>query len=447
MNTQVVCYHSVDEFLSNLKEFDVSSNPYGSYAYLSVFLKYHPSRNFYFFDIFEDGKKIAIVPFECSIDSKLFNVKYFRFVGYMKATNYEQYICRDEDMEKVHRIFIDFLEKQDYKVLINYYDINSASPLYKILKESELKKSANQLYVCPCLRFTDDFDEFFKGAFPAAKKRTELKKFQRKLTELGNLKMVNINDEVSYKQNIVYIDQIYRVHSERFADVYATSFFGSPTMRPYYSELIETLMKDSKGFLSLLVLDDITIAFILCLTNGEVLVDWIPAFDPSFSKYSLGIVQYKMLFEDLCSSKYNYKVFDYSKGSSVYKRKWAKEETWNYQYIVSLKGQNLFSACIYIFERNRFRFKCYLRRKGVLKKAKLMIGKVLAWRKKDFNLNTDIERRFSEEPAQQTFNYGSIINNPVNVREDVLNSLYNGVKLLSIQQEGDKIVITYSKQP
>ena len=101
MNTQVVCYHSVDEFLGNLKKFDVSSNPYGSFAYLSVFLKYHPDKKYFFFDIFEDGKKIAIVPFECSIISKLFNVRYFRFVGYMKATNYEQYICRDEDMEKV----------------------------------------------------------------------------------------------------------------------------------------------------------------------------------------------------------------------------------------------------------------------------------------------------------------------------------------------------------
>lgn len=446
MNTQVVCYHSVDEFLSNLKDFDVSSNPYGSYAYLSVFLKYHPGKKFYFFDIFEAGKKIAIVPFECSINSKLFNVRYFRFVGYMKATNYEQYICRDEDMEKVHHIFIEYLEKQNYRVLINYYDINSASPLYKVLTESGLKKSVNQLYVCPCLRFTDDFDEFFKGAFPATKKRAELKKFQRKLTELGNLKMVNINDEASYKQNIAYIDQIYRVHGERFADVYATSFFGSPTMRPYYSELIETLMKNGKGFLSLLVLDDITIAFILCLTNGEVLVDWIPAFDPSFSKYSLGIVQYKMLFEDLCSSKYSYKVFDYSKGSSVYKRKWAKEETSNYQFVVSLKGQNLYSACIYLMEKLRFRFKCFLRRKGVLSKAKHIIGRVLAWRKKDQKQTINIEKKYYEESIQKPFKYGDIVKYPIKVRENVLNSIYKGEKLYSVRIQENSAIITYTKK-
>ena len=445
MNIVINCYHSVDEFLGNLREFDVSSNPYGSFAYLSIFLKYHPQGNYYFFDIFEDGKRLAIIPFECSIDNKLFKVKYFRFVGYMKSTNYEQYICKDVDMEKVHNIFIDYLEKQDYWVLINYYDINNTSPLYKVLTDSKLKKSVNQLYVCPCLRFTDDFDEFFKSAFPVAKKRTELKKFQRKLSELGKMRMVNINDEASYKQNIVYIDQIYRIHSERFADVYATSFFGSPKMRPYYSELIESLMKESKGFLSLLILDEVVIAFIMCLTNGEVLVDWIPAFDPSFSKYSLGIVQYKMLFEELCSPQYSYKIFDYSKGSSVYKKKWAKEETYNYQFVVRLKGPSFFSTCLFFFEKNRFKFKCYLRRKGILKKAKLMIGKVLAWWKRDNNTSTSIERRYCEESMEETFKYGNIVNNPVGVREDILNSIYNGEKLYSIQRQGNKTIITYKK--
>lgn len=446
-NIEIKCYHSVDEFLRNLREFDVSSNPYGSFSYLSVFLKYHPHGNYYFYDILEDGKRIAIVPFECSLDSKLLNLKYFRFVGYMKSTNYEQYICKDEDMKRVHDIFIHYLEEQRFCVVINYYDINSSSPLYQVLSSSELKKSTNQLYACPCLSFTDNFDDFFKGVFPASKKRTELKKFQRKLSEIGKLRLVNINDEVSYLENVNYIEQIYRVHGERFANVYATSFFGSPKMRPYYSELIESLMKGGKGFLSLLILDDVVIAFILCLTNGEVLVDWIPAFDPSFSKYSLGIVQYKMLFEELCSTNYSYKIFDYSKGSSVYKRKWAKDETVNYQFVVRLKGQNPVSMILYLFETNRFKFKCYLRRKGVLNKAKHIMGEVLAWRKKDSKIETSIEKKYCENPnlLQEQFSYNNIFEYPVCVREDVLNAMYNGEKLYSIQQQDGKTIITYIK--
>lgn len=448
MKTKIVCYHSVNGFLENLKQFDVSTNPYGSYAYLSVFLKHHLKGNYYFFDIFEDDKKIGIIPFECSIDSKLFGVKYFRFVGYMNSTNYEQYICRDEDMKKVHDIFIDYLNEQKFSTIINYYDINSSSPLYTILIDSKLRKSINYLYVCPCLRFSDDFDEFFKNVFPASKKRTELKKFQRKLSEIGELRMINIDDEDAYVKNKAYIDQIYRVHRERFADVYATSFFGSLKKRPYYSELIESLMKNHKGFLSLLVLDDIVIAFILCLTNGEVLVDWIPAFDPSFSKYSLGIVQYKMLFEELCSPNYSYKVFDYSKGSSVYKRKWAKEETANYQFVIRLASNNLLSFLIYLIETCRFKLKCYLRKKGLLKKAKAFIGRVLAWRRKEDNAMMAIERRYESNTtnADKRFKYRDIISFPVNVREDVLNSLYNGEQLCAINQEDEKMILTYYRQ-
>ncbi len=447
-NTKVICYHSIDEFLGNLKEFDISTNPYGSYAYLSVFLKHHAEADYYFFDIFEDDNKIAIVPFECSLDNKLFGVKYFRFVGYMKSTNYEQYICKDEDMKKVHDIFISYLNDQKYKVIINYYDINNSSPLYQVLDASSFRKSVNWLYPCPCLRFTDNFEEFFKSVYPASKKRTELRKFQKKLSDVGELKLINVYNEETYKSNKTLIEQIYRVHSERFSRVYATSFFGSPRMRPYYSELIESMMKYQKGFLSLLLIDEVVIAFILCMTNGETLVDWIPAFDPSFSKYSLGMVQYKMLFEELCSPNYTYKIFDYSKGSSVYKRKWAKEETVNYQFVVHLKNTNIVSNCIYLFEINRFRFKCYLRQKGMLSKAKHIIGEVLAWRKKDNNDTTVIERKYREEavPTEMQFKYGSILNYPVNVREDVLNSLYNGEKFYSVEQEEGKTILTYYKQ-
>ncbi|MBQ9558570.1 MAG: GNAT family N-acetyltransferase [Bacteroidaceae bacterium] len=447
MNIKITCHHSKEEFLESLKSFDISSNPYGSYAYLSVFLKHHPKGNFYFFNIYEEERLLAIVPFECSLDSSLLNVKYFRFVGYMQATNYEQYICRDEDMEKVHNIFVNYLSEQKYKVLINYYDINTSSPLYPVLKESPLRKSANQLYTCPCLRFTDNFDDFFKTVFPTSKKRAELKKFQKKLSEIGNFRILNINDKASYEQNKKYIDQIYRVHGERFARVYATSFFGSPKMRPYYSELIESLMEEGKGFLSLLLMDEVVIAFILCLTNGETLIDWIPAFDPAFSKYSLGIVQYKMLFEDMCTPNVPYKIFDYSKGSSVYKRKWAKEETSNYQFVTHLPNWNIFSICLFLIETSRFRFKCYLRERGILRKVKHIIGAFLAWKRRGNEARSEFEKVYSPnmEKDIKPFKYEEILNFPVSVREEILNAIYSGEQLISIQQEGSKTIAVFKK--
>lgn len=433
-NTKVLCYHEVDKLLNDIKQFDVSENPFLSYAFLSVYLKYYPEGNFYFFNILEDERIIAIIPFECTFESALLNIKKFRFIGY-RNFNYEQYICLNKDMEKVHNIFMSYLEEQKCSVVLNIYDINNASPLYGVLEKDVHPYKKLQLYACPCLHFTENFEEFFKNIYTSSKKRTELKKFQRKVSELGNFKIVNIEDKHSYDANQNYINQIYKVHSERFANVYATSFFGSEKMRPYYSELIKSLMYGEKAHLSLLILDEVVIAFIFCLTNGKVLIDWIPAFDPAFAKYSLGIVQYKMLFEEICNQG-KYELFDYSKGSSVYKRKWAKEETLNYQFVMNLSKTNPFAWALYLLDKYMFTFKVYLREKGMLSLIKHKLGEFLAWKNKDKNVvsNLVVTNLDNFEGEDYKLNYADINNYPVDTREVVLSAIYQGKRVVKVSE-------------
>lgn len=434
-NIKVICYHEVDKLLNDVKQFDVSENPFFSYAFLSVYLKYYPQENFYFFNILEDEKVIAIIPFECTFESSILRVKKFRFIGY-RNFNYEQYICLDKDMEKVHKIFMSYLQEQEYSVVLNVYDINNASPLYDVLEKDVHPNKKLQLYACPCLHFTENFDEFFKNVYTSAKKRTELKKFQRKVSELGNFKIVNVEDKASYDANLNYLDQIYKVHSERFADVYATSFFGSEKMRPYYSELIRSLMYGEKAYISLLILDEVVIAFIFCLTNGKVLIDWIPAFDPAFAKYSLGIVQYKMLFEEICNQG-KYQLFDYSKGSSVYKRKWAKEETNNFQFLINLSRWNPFAWLLYVIDKAKFSFKVYLRNKGVLSLVKHKLGELLSFVHRDKKIASTLKIKTiaSQEESAFKFNYSELNDLPVENREAILSALYQGRKVISVSKD------------
>lgn len=434
-NIRVTCYHEVDKLLNDVKKFDVSENPFLSYAFLSVYLKYYPQGNFYFFNILEDEEVIAIIPFECTFESSILRVKKFRFIGY-RNFNYEQYICLDKDMEKVHKIFMSYLQEQKYSVVLNVYDINNASPLYGVLEKDEHPNKKLQLYACPCLHFTENFDEFFKNIYTSAKKRTELKKFQRKVSELGNFKIVNVEDKASYDANLNYLDQIYKVHSERFADVYATSFFGSEKMRPYYSELIRSLMYGEKAHISLLILDEVVIAFIFCLTNGKVLIDWIPAFDPAFAKYSLGIVQYKMLFEEICNQG-KYQLFDYSKGSSVYKRKWAKEETNNFQFLINLSRWNPFAWLLYVIDKAKFTFKVYLRNKGVLSLVKHKLGELLSFVHRDKKIASSLKIKSiaSQEESAFKFNYSELNDLPVENREAILSALYQGRKVISVSKD------------
>lgn len=445
----VICYHSIREFLINLKKFDVCENPYESYSFMSVFLKYFPKGNFYFFDIYDDDKKIGIIPFECTFESSVLKIKKFRFIGY-REFNYEQYICKEKDTEKVHNILLNYFDKQNYAVAINYYDINNASKLYDILDKSELIKSEYKLYVCPVLHFNDNFDDFFKTVFTTSKKRSELKKFHKRLADLGNFRLVNVDDETSYYENKKYIDQVYRVHAERFSNVYSTSFFGSPSMKPYYSKLIESLMKGKKGFISLLLMDETVIAFIFCLTNGKVLIDWIPAFDPAYSKYSLGIVQYKMLFEELCNNS-EYESFDYSKGASVYKSKWAKEETVNYQFLINLNPKSYVSSLLFGFCKFKYSFKLYLRNKGILSKGKKVLGLILSiMKKKDLrkdNIDIVYVKENSDSESLYTFKYSDIVSLPLSYREEVLSSIYKGGIVKSINKYEDNVkIIILNKQ-
>ena len=429
-------------FLEHLKDFDIAENPYQSYAFYSVFFKNNSSGKYVFYEMHDSEKLIAIIPVECCGHNKITGVTKMRFIGY-RNFNYQQYICLDEDVARVHEAFVQHIKEK--KVVFNYYDISDATKLFSVLNESQLVKAKVQLYCCPWIIINNDFETFFKETFTSAKKRTELKKFQKRLAELGDLKLVNINDEQSYKQNIGYLDQIYRIHKERFANVYATSFFGSESKRAYYSELIETLMKNKKGYISLVVLDEVTIAFIFCLANTKMLIDWIPAFDPAFSKYNLGTVQYKMLLEELCNNS-NIEVFDYSKGSSVYKSRWAKTNTYNYQFIVNTCPNNIFCKLEAWYEKSIFEFKTYLREKGVLSWAKHKMGSIRSITHKEKTVATTINVKVEHLPFDENrkaieFHYKDIREFPVPIREEVLSSIYKGEMVCSYEVNGDATII------
>lgn len=432
-------------FLKHLSDFDIAENPYQSYAFYKVYFKNNDSKNYVFFEMHESGKILALIPIDCYSNNKITGVKKMRFIGY-RNFNYQQYICRDDDVPRVHEAFINHIKAK--KVVFNYYDISDETRLYSILNESDMVKAKVRLYCCPWIVINNDFETFFKETFTSAKKRTELRKFQKRLAELGDLKLINVNDEQSYKQNKEYLDQIYRIHKERFANVYATSFFGSESKRAYYSELIETLMQYEKGYISLVVLDDTTIAFVFCLANKRMLIDWIPAFDPAFSKYNLGTVQYKMLLEELCNNS-QIEVFDYSKGSSVYKSKWAKKNTYNYQFILNASPQNLFCIFTAWYEKKLFEFKTYLRNKGVLSWIKRIMGRVLSKLHKE--KTEDIKVIVQHVPPKEDvssiqFHYKNIRDYPVQVREDVLTSIYKGETISSIDVNGDITIIQMSKK-
>lgn len=442
--SKIIEYKSSSEFLDKLATFDVCENPYQSYAFYSVYLEFFGGGKYRFFDVYNDEEQlVGIVPLQCY--KKLLGVELLRFVGYGQF-NYEQFICKKENTEFVYKIFTNHIKTRKKPVVIDYFDINNTSPLFELLAKEKLKKTIVQLYGCPLVSFKDDnFDDFFKNAFKEAKKRTELKKFQKKLEGVGDLKICNIKDIDTYNLYKKHIPKTYRVFSERFADVYATSFFSSESMRAYYDKLILTLMEHEKGFISMMMLDDILIAFIFCLANHNTLIDWIPAFDPAFSKYNLGTVQYKMLFEGICADK-SYEYFDFSKGSTVYKKKWSKDETYNYQFIINFSPKNVIASLMYVIYKTFFRLKTRMRNNGMNGKIKFLLGSLRNLGKKEQKKMMGVNIiEVDATSSNKTVSYSEVVHLPVGVRKEILDRIYSGWRLVELCIEKNVVTAKMSK--
>jgi len=78
---KIDCYNEIEQFLDSVKAFDVSSNPFLSYSFLSVYLKYFPKGDFCFLNVLEDEELIGIIPLEYTLNSKILRVKKLRFIG------------------------------------------------------------------------------------------------------------------------------------------------------------------------------------------------------------------------------------------------------------------------------------------------------------------------------------------------------------------------------
>ena len=421
------------EFLEKYKNFEVIDNPCQSYEFYNIYLNdCGKNKTFLFLYIYNENRELkGIVPLE-KVKKRLGTI-YYNFIGY-RRTNYSGYICKKDDTEFIHAETKKFFLKSKKSVVINYYDINNTTQLYEILCKDKQASKKIELYYCPITTLSRDFDSFFKEKIKESKKRSELKKFEKKLGLIGNFRMVNIYDKSTYEKNKNYISQIYKVHKERFDNVYTPTHFSDLKRRNYYETLFKDMAYSGKLFLSFLLVDEDVISFIYCMRNNVALIDLIPAFDPAYSKYNLGTVHYKILFEYLCTSTdFNY--FDFSKGISTYKMRWTDIDTANYQFLVTL-NKNVLGSMYQKLEITYFSFKSILRKNGTIKKIKFFMGRFLKENtdksdsRNNIFINTvSLPKKEFEEITPTKLRYSDIKFYSVDKRKQILNALYEGKKI------------------
>ncbi len=412
----------INLFLRILKHADLSGNAYLSYDYLKVFLKYNPPKCFLCFCLKDaEEKVIGLLPL-----TKMGLC--YEILGY-RASNYLGYICAKENTARVDSEISEYIKTNHSGMVINFYDINSATPLYAILKDLPFTSFA-RLYDCPFVDVDQDFETLFTAQVKKSKKRTELRKFTNKVETVGKVELFNIDDAESWNKDKALMPYIYGIHRERFKDVYIPDDLCLHKNEAYYTELFEGLVVKNKALLSILTVDGVPVSFLYTVISDGVVMDWMPAFDPAFSKYSLGTVHLMKLFEYLCQNP-RYRILDFSKGAAVYKARWAKDKTYNYMFVRRYSGSLIpwIKSSCKVFP---ITLKNFLRRTGILKKIKSIIVKLRNGPSPNIQNESassfDIVKEFPAGVKETAFSYSKIAKAPISVKSQVLSAIYAGAK-------------------
>lgn len=433
--------NEMDEFLDILKNFDVSINSYMTYDYFVIYSSYYKDYvgKFTAFLVFDNNEIIGIIPL---IKRKLDYI----ILGY-RASNYLGYICTNEKLNYVDLQFRKYLKSKN--IVITYYDINSYTKLYTLLRNDKYCKM-NFLYNCPYCKVNESFDELFKRQIKKSKKRTELRKFKMKLNLVGNIQILHIDTYEKWEKYKVYFNQIFSIHRERFAHVFVDPKLSLSSNEIYYTKLFERLIKVNKVYISLMLVDETVISFVYTIISDGVIMDWMPAFDPAFKKYNLGTIHLMEIIKYACESD-RYRVFDFSKGDGIYKERWANGQTENYVFVRRF-NDSIISKFKQKIARAPISIKSGLRKRGTIGRIKKFLG--THKRERSSNILENEESIISycnsveEFEGYDDFKYALLKKYSIKIRQEILNFIYDGidVKISSEENKIEKIFVNKSNK-
>ena len=250
-----------------------------------------------------------------------------------------------------------------------------------------------------------------------------MRKFERKLIALGKIEVIHIDTLELWEKWKHLFSSLVAIHAERFYGVYIPHDLCLHKNAEYYYDMFESLIAEKRAFLSIMLLEGETISFLYAVVSDSIIMDWMPAFDPAFSKYSLGTVHLMKIFQYVCGND-RYKIFDFSKGGGVYKYRWADEKTDNYAFVRRF-SQSPIAIVQQVILYNSLLFKSYLRKKGILNRIKKILSFIKTPKKK-------LDDKGVEIIYYDSLDFVPIIKTPEN---QILPFRYSIIKDLSIENK------------
>ncbi len=298
-------------------------------------------------------------------------------------------------------------------------DVPDNSELFEILNRLG---RLDYLYECPFVDIGGKAPDVYAKVL-SNKRRAEVRRGRRRLDRVGSVShlIIDGHDAAMLAEILPYCIQL---HGERFSETTNTSGFSEPRYRSFYETLLSRMVSRDEALLSVVLLDDIPISFVLGFINEKTFIDAIPAFDPAFAKFGLGHVNIALLLEEL--SERGFEVFDFSKGNSVYKQKWATGSVNQYSAMIQVGSVPTVAL---IVNNMLTRLKTFGRKKHINSRVK----RALAWFRTIHTSNPYEVQITRDDSVGASHNstewrtvssYGQVRDWPCEIRREVMDDLY-----------------------
>ena len=244
--------------------------------------------------------------------------------------------------QKVVATLLKYLDRliEKEKIIIRLSQVPQNSVFSTTL--SELSRDFTQSLIltkrvistCPYILLPETWD-IYKNQYCPSKKR--LKTLQYRLRSLQKdhaveLKEFDGDDDVLNTQ----LHVLYELHKQRWLTQTGKSKFTEKRTRDFYFEISKILHQNGWLSLSSLNVDGKPASIIWGFKYNNIWMDMTPVFDPEYSRFSVGQLQIMKMIESMIEAGFT--KFDFLKGGSEYKQRWAQNSEDNLQFIITKNG-------------------------------------------------------------------------------------------------------------
>lgn len=305
-----------------------SNNPCVSWEFFSLWWKHYANDQKMLILLVKDGTDIIGIAPLMSINGNFVTLRkpIIRFLSDDTAADYMDFVILCNNKEVV-RTILHFLVKLENWGRIDLRRI----PICSTNLEEIKAVSSSLRYPCmikincvsPIVRIEGTWDSYCHHLSKGL--RQDIRTTLNKLRKIGEIRF-----EVSEKNNLkVALDALFNFHKGRQIYKPGRSIFESEKYCNFISDLAFTFFERGWAELSTLKVNGRIISVVFGLKMNKVFYYCTPAFDPSFSKYSLGKLHIYFLLKNCFEQGYD--KFDFTIGDEPYKLKWANDSMENYE--------------------------------------------------------------------------------------------------------------------